>query len=441
MDTDTTAGWSRRGLFTAALATALLAACQSDTGDVDVRDHGAKGDGTTDDTKAFITAIAAAAQRTGRVRVPATPGGYVVGTISLPSSTTLEGVGTGAMLIRTGSGTDWIVMEKGARRVTVRNLTLSTSVAGKTRALTLSGDNTHISILECRMEGPDHLRTIGIEVSNGVSTVEVQSCSFTGFGTPVDVVGAVTGLRVADCRFGQWIQRAIRVHNPTGLAARKIQVLRNTIEPHAPGGSVRQPVQFHGGAGSFVDVSVSRNTVRGLGTDYRDPLEPGSADLISLHGCRRFEVSGNTCTDGGDIGITVSQQCEDGSVTDNVCERNDTSGICIGSGTTQYVRNIIVSGNRCVDNGQNRLGEGKMRWRTGIRVYRGTNIEVRDNELGNSGALVQHYGVTVVGGSAVEVGRNTSLGTGAAILRESVREAGVELPAGELPPERDIQGD
>ncbi len=58
---------------------------------VDVRDYGAKGDGVTDDTKAFTDAMAAVAEKGGTVSVPV--GNYMIKThLNIPSKVTLEGV-------------------------------------------------------------------------------------------------------------------------------------------------------------------------------------------------------------------------------------------------------------------------------------------------------------------------------------------------------------
>ena len=81
---------------------------------VDVRDHGAVGDGRSDDTEAFASAIEAARVVRGRVLVPA--GTYVVDSITVPLLVALEG--TGADVSRYGASTDG--------GVTLRHLRTST---------------------------------------------------------------------------------------------------------------------------------------------------------------------------------------------------------------------------------------------------------------------------------------------------------------------------
>lgn len=69
---------------------------------VDVRDHGARADGRSDDTAAFAAAIAAAAAVRGRVLVPA--GTYVVDSVTVPLL--VKVVGVGADVSRYGASTD-----------------------------------------------------------------------------------------------------------------------------------------------------------------------------------------------------------------------------------------------------------------------------------------------------------------------------------------------
>src|SRR3954451_6412617 len=58
---------------------------------VDVRTFGAKGDGTTDDTAAFLAALAAVAAKGGVVSVPV--GDYLIKThLEIPANVALEGV-------------------------------------------------------------------------------------------------------------------------------------------------------------------------------------------------------------------------------------------------------------------------------------------------------------------------------------------------------------
>src|SRR6266511_3572370 len=64
---------------------------QTPAGALNVKDFGAKGDGSTDDAGAFQAAIAAAGQVNGVVSVPASPTKYVLrSSLTLAPNTTIQ---------------------------------------------------------------------------------------------------------------------------------------------------------------------------------------------------------------------------------------------------------------------------------------------------------------------------------------------------------------
>jgi polygalacturonase len=90
-------------------------ACLADTGKTfDVRELGAKGDGTTDDTAAIQKALDACKGTGGTVKFPA--GNYLTGPLSLRTKTTvfLDAGATilastnQAIYLKDGKGTDWL---------------------------------------------------------------------------------------------------------------------------------------------------------------------------------------------------------------------------------------------------------------------------------------------------------------------------------------------
>jgi hypothetical protein len=174
------------------------------------------------------------------------------------------------------------------------------------------------------------------------------------------------------------------------------------MAPGTPGENV-----FH------TKVRVNRNEVTGPGVSYSDAVLLGTADQISLHRCRDFQVIGNVSTDGGDGGITLAMQMADGVVADNVTNRNDTCGIYIGSGTTTYIRDISVTGNTALDNGQARTVTRGNRY--GIDVSNGQNITVVGNTLSDTQAVpTQQYGLWIVDSDQITYGANGTNGNAVA---------------------------
>ncbi len=107
-----------------------------------VKDYGAKGDGTTDDAGAFQAALAAAAAG-GDVFVPA--GTYNIGAAlsqAVTGGVTFEGAGSGATILNFSAATDGVAFSLSpAANVHVRGMTIARTVAGAAYA------NTGLSIV------------------------------------------------------------------------------------------------------------------------------------------------------------------------------------------------------------------------------------------------------------------------------------------------------
>ena len=148
----------------------------------------------------------------------------------------------------------------------------------------------------------------------------------------VIVEGKSRNVTIEKCEFDDWVERAIWVRGSRASAASLLTISECRVGPHAPGGSARRPIQFNSEpGGTFTDVRIVDNRVTGAGTDHKDTQEPGTADLIALLWCRRFEISRNVCVDGGEMGITVAKQSTEGRVIDNTCSNNGAVGIVVGS--------------------------------------------------------------------------------------------------------------
>lgn len=91
-----------------------------------VRDYGAKGDKTTDDTAAFQAALDAVAQNGGTVSVPV--GNYLIKThLNIPANVTLEGVWRIPTAFRAWSGSTLFAVEGEGSEVVTPFITLNTN--------------------------------------------------------------------------------------------------------------------------------------------------------------------------------------------------------------------------------------------------------------------------------------------------------------------------
>lgn len=432
---EATAGrWLRRSVLIAC-ATALVGCTTDDDAPsvssarafgrekFDIRDFGAAGDGTSDDTRAINAAISAANRSGGGdVMIPRTTTGFLCGDLTLTSGVHLVGTGPGSRLVaRDGVGT-WIRSVRGAQDIAILGLTLAGSGRGVTTILRLDRATHHATVSECTIIGNARAGSIGLATRGECRDVHVEKCTFRRTGTGVRISSSTSIISIARCRFESWVQRGIYVVAKGWKAASHVDIGRNVLLPQADGGSVRHPIQFvSASSGRFRDVSIVSNRVVGANTAYVDRQHPGTADLISLHACRDFVVRGNTCLDGGDMGITVSQQCIHGVVEENSCRHNDAAGICIGSGHSRYVRDIIVRNNTCRDNGMDRADRLRDHSRCGIKVTVAFDVTIVGNTIiSRAKTAVDTFGIAVTDTSDPLIERNSMVGIDEAshILRD-----------------------
>ena len=142
---------------------------------LDVRQFGAKGDGKTDDTAAFVAALAAAAPQRGTVFVP--DGIYRVGTIKLPTHTGL--VGNASWGYREGGGSVLQLADPAAKCL----IDITAAVGATVNGLSLDGGQLGTDVHGIYL-GP-------FENKKEEDTPRIERCHisrFTGDGIRLDPV-------------------------------------------------------------------------------------------------------------------------------------------------------------------------------------------------------------------------------------------------------------
>lgn len=352
--------------------------------------EGAVGDGQTDDSQAWLNAAIAAG---GKGTVQGVPGvTYGIGTqTNFPAGTAIaqasfKMVGAARAIGMRFAGLTVIdqvdfdfQQSAGTPNSTSYGLQVQAAAAGsKIQFCTFTNS-----------DGPT-LTSTGIKVEG---QVDIIGCEFSNISQPIQVTGSTDGVNILTCAFRDWTQRAIYVLGTSG-AASNLTIQGCRIYPHnALAGSAqpRQPVAFQGvDASPFVNVTIDNNLVVGAGTSH-DPTADqlaagtqwGSADLISLHNCIGFKITRNTCTDGGDVGITIALECRNGVVSENVCLRNDSAGISAGS-TSGWISDIEITSNVLMDNGQNRASDGPAYANCGLNIMHARRVVTGGNRCGDS---------------------------------------------------------
>lgn len=193
---------------------------------VSVKDHGAVGDGVTDDTAAIQAAITAANWPTTRATVFFPPGEYkVTSTISINgggalSTPNLDLVGWGAKLVTTTAGITMIDITNSVvslTRVRLRGFQIYVNAASTAVRL----NNAQFVILD----EIDFLGNFGLAVKiEGTSTyATISSCTFSNLARGIHIPGNAQYVNITGCHFGEqtagsplnWIQ-VDTVQTPNG---------------------------------------------------------------------------------------------------------------------------------------------------------------------------------------------------------------------------------
>lgn len=145
---------------------------------VNVRSYGAKGDGVTDDTAAFVAAIAAGSN----IFVPA--GTYLITGITLPSFKRMFGVGINSVLLLKAGSTQPAIRITNGDRARIEDLSINGNKANQTLPLdgiAVKGSRT----ITIRNVSVSDARRYGIRVANSVAgTMSViDGCSVSSCGT------------------------------------------------------------------------------------------------------------------------------------------------------------------------------------------------------------------------------------------------------------------
>jgi hypothetical protein len=151
---------------------------------VNVRDFGALGDGVTDDSPAFVAAIAAAQSRAARIYVPASATSYVLGATLVLDSVTMVGDGAGSILqVGLSSGAGIELAGSGAGLIGLRLLGPG--------APSWPGSPVDVDLGTVALDG--------VRIANGAEDATLQNVEIAGCATALAVAGGAKA--IVGCAF------------------------------------------------------------------------------------------------------------------------------------------------------------------------------------------------------------------------------------------------
>lgn len=310
---------------------------------VSVKDFGAVGDGTTDDTAAFEAALAAARM----VFVPGTTASYRVDNVSVPTGRTLYGEGVASKLTPFTVGAAYVLdLDASGSDVTIRDLWVDAPKA------------TYPGKILVVASSPTRLR--------------IEGCKISGGAGPVFLVSAVDCV-VERCSVSGFVNSGITI-SATSL---RNKVLNCTIDAT---GSTLNGILFGGNTGTV----ISGNTVKSsgvfgiFGDSSTSCIVSGNTvtetirEGINLNSCKNCTITGNTVhflSSGSvstDFGISLwgsGGTSLNNSITGNTVVNSFLSGIALAGDEGLQAYNI-VSGNTIENCGRSNLADT-----AGVVVY------------------------------------------------------------------------
>jgi len=217
-------------------APALRAYTMIQTGIVNVRDYGARGDGVTNDSPAFNAAVADAVAKGYAVYVPPhTAGGYVLATTVLVDvdNFTIFGLGTAATMLLNGT-TNAPALQIGAGTTTRYNIRVAGLYFGQKSGVAAVSGNCGLSVQKVGNSRFENLSLTGalrdgivmstvsmyvMEAIQGISTLSPA-------GTGLSLDGCLD-LYMTNCLFSQWTT-GVQLRNTQGGYFANVSCYANT---------------------------------------------------------------------------------------------------------------------------------------------------------------------------------------------------------------------
>jgi parallel beta-helix repeat protein len=295
-----------------------------------VKDFGAKGDGVTDDTAAFQSAIAASSG--GVLLVPA--GTYIVSGITIGAPMMLQGASRDTAIIKRKPGNTGVtVLVLNTHDVTLTDLTLdgdlASPIGGSPMSLQFDA-STNSSVLNSRVVNGG-----GISAYNGSDHATVADCVFNRNENDVVFHSSAYGM-VTRCVSSGSLNEAFTSYEQAGGTggAHHNQFIGNTIS----------------GAWSGIALQRSYNNV------VRDNRITNSTWGIAVYGYGQTgdyshdnEVTGNTIIGGPMVkswALQIEKPSHDNTIASNTVSDWSFEPVFIDADRTRFVSNTIL---RCGD--------------------------------------------------------------------------------------------
>lgn len=203
-----------------------------------------------------------------------------------------------------------------------------------------------------------------IDKDNAQGIIDIRRCSHVDINNCV--MNALSGSYIAlrECKYtvikncsltnnASKRSPAIWVYNCSGLTIDSCYISNNFLDGMILAGDNSDRV-------SVVNTEISRN---GIGEEeyYQGAL--GASGIYSSGGLTNFTVNNCVIAYNGENGIDLLCPVSACSITDNNISHNELSGVVFGtSATPYYIQDVIVSGNKFINNGKSKTEYAPTAW-------------------------------------------------------------------------------
>ena len=333
-----------------------------------VKDYGAKGDGTTDDTTAIQNAFNAVSTAGGGL-VFFPQGTYVIASdITVPSNCTIEGAGRDSILFAKASTSPNLLNCSGSSHIIISKLQLN-------------GNKANVTIL-----GIQYTQENGIYLHNSdditIRDCYIHDCMVSG----IMANGGSTNIMITNCRMVSNYDNQIYIR------------AQNTSPYSACSYISITGCECSGGSFSGIQILGSSYFAITGNVCYSNGPTSGQGDGIGSEGASYGTISGNTCYNNGIQGINIRYTSEVGSnqasnhinvVGNTIYNHTSTGGDAGGIGVSDS-NHITVATNHLFNNN------------FGINVANVASLGVNDLKItGNSVKTSNDTGIRLNPGSGV----------------------------------------
>jgi hypothetical protein len=309
---------------------------------ISVKDFGATGDGTTDDSGALQAAITAAGAQNATLYIPDGTY-YYTSLLTISNAMTITGDGYGSQLKpNTPSGNN---IRVNASNVLIEKIRMEGTSPGGF-AVGYSGAVTNVTFQNCFFK--DVGQVVWLWTAKDVT---VQNCVFdtTGYGV-IQQSGSVSSFVLVDNNIAKNMKADFVEANCASSAPSESWTITNNIYEGAQGFPTTATEQRFVGITSVKNVIISGNNVQKCNGDAPIHLEDSLGETIIANNI----IDNCLCTNGNNGYIYLLNNAENVIIEGNMFFRTNASlaaAYAVDVTSASYSNNIQFSGNRVIGNG------------------------------------------------------------------------------------------